>query len=368
MKTNNNQPKKRLFTSIAIALAAIGLAYAPIPGFQQTIVIVSGTELAEPIQQLKAKFEQENPNIKLDLKFQGSQDIVNNYIDKKNDFNPTIIIPASAEFIDELNQRFSAQNNNQTFYDSPQPIAKTLLVGIAWPERGKVLFPNNRFSWQRLEQAMTAGNWQAIGGKNEWGSFDFVTTDPTRSHSGQATLKLWSIAKTGGNFNLNNPHITTLFSTIKRSVYQPPRSTDILLQEFITRGANDADVATVYESIALSRWQQSQKNQSQPYQIYYLDPTIETVATAAILRQNVDNSQANAARKFINFLTQAEQQKTFIQFGFRPINNNINLQSVPNSPWNQNIPGVELNPSVKTLPAPNPQTSGEIQRLWQRVK
>ncbi|MFB2836568.1 substrate-binding domain-containing protein [Floridanema evergladense] len=368
MNTNKKQLKNRTIASLGIILASLGLAYAPIPGLEQKIVVVSGTELAEPIQQLKAKFEQENPNIKIELKSQGSQDIVNNYIDKKNDFQPTIVIPASAEFIEELNQRYSAQNNSQTFYDSPQPIAKTFLVGIAWPERGKVLFPDNRFSWQRLEQAMTVGNWQGIGGKNEWGSFDFVTTDPTRSNSGQATLNLWSIAKTGGNLNLNDPSVTALFGTIKRSIYQPPRSTDILLQEFIARGPNDADVATVYESIALSRWQQSQKNQNKAYQIYYLDPTIETVATAAIVRQNVSDSQANAARKFITFLTQPEQQKVFVQFGFRPINNSINLQSVPNSPWNQNIPGVELNPSVKTVPAPNPQTSGEIQRLWQRVQ
>ena len=31
----------------------------------------------------------------------------------------------------------------------------------------------------------------------------------------------------------------SLVALIKNSVYQPPRSTNILLQEFITRGAND---------------------------------------------------------------------------------------------------------------------------------
>ncbi|WAN69895.1 hypothetical protein BJP36_38035 [Moorena producens JHB] len=37
------------------------------------------------------------------------------------------------------------------------------------------------------------------------------------------------------------------------SVYQPPYSTDILLQEFIAYGSHDPDVATVYQSIALHR-------------------------------------------------------------------------------------------------------------------
>ncbi len=371
MKASKSQRRNQTTASVAIAITALGLAYAPIPGLQQTVVIVSGTELQEPLQQLEAKFEKENPNIKLELKFQGSQDIVNNYIDKKNDFQPTVLIPASSEFLDELKQRSLAQNNSEPFYDSPKAIAKTLLVGIAWPERGKVLFPNGRFSWQRVEQAMQAGNWQAVGGQSDWGSFDFVTTDPTRSNSGQVTLNLWALSKQGGGTNgsadLNNPAVTSLFSTVKQSVYQPPRSTDILLQEFITRGPNDADVGTVYESIALSRWQQSGKNQGKPYQIYYLDPTVETVATAAIVRENVDSATANAAKKFITFLTEPNQQKVFVQYGFRPASNSINLQSVPNSPWSQAIPGAEVNPAVKTLPAPKPMLLGEIQRLWQRA-
>lgn len=369
--TSKSQRRNRVVMSVAIALATLSLAYAPIPGLQQTLIIVSGTELQEPLQQLEAKFEQEHPNIKLELKFQGSQDIVNNFIDKKNDFKPTVLIPASSEFLDELKQRSLAQNNNDPFYDAPKPIAKTLLVGIAWSERGKVLFPNNRFSWPRVEQAMQAGNWQAVGGEKDWGSFDFVTTDPTRSNSGQATLNLWALSKLGGGINgsadLNNPAVASLFSTVKKSVYQPPRSTDILLQEFIARGPNDADVGTVYESIALSRWQQSSQNQGKSYQIYYLDPTIETVATAAIVRQDVDSLTANAAKKFISFLTELEQQKVFAQYGFRPVNNTIDLRSLPNSPWNQTIPGAEVNPPVKTVPPPTPQMLGEIQRLWQRV-
>ena len=371
MKKNKSKLQNRAFTSAGIILAALGLAYAPIPGLQQTVVIVSGTELKAPLEQLETKFEQENPNIKIELKFQGSQDIVNKFIDKKNDFNPTILMPASGELLDELSQRYQAQNNSEAFYNQPQPIAKTLLVAIAWPERGNALFPNNKFSWQRVEEAMKSNSWEAVGGQKDWGSFDFVITNPTRSNSAQATLSLWAMSKLNAsnpnNINYNNPEITSLFSTVKKSIYQPPRSTDILLQEFITRGPNDADIATVYESIALSRWQQSAKNQGKPYQIYYLNPTVETVATAAIVRQNVDSGTANAAKKFVNFLTQAEQQNVFVQYGFRPTNNNVDLKNVSNSPWSQNIPGSQINPSAKTLSAPNQKAIGEIQRLWQRA-
>lgn len=360
MTSKNNQ----LITSILIAATSIGLAYAPIPGINQTIYVVSGTELTEPLKQIEAKFEQENPNTKIELKFQGSQDIVNHYIDEQNDFKPTVVIPASAEFLAELKQRWQNQNQTEAFYHQPESIAKTFLVGIAWQERGKVLFPNGIFDWNRLEKAIDQGNWQKIGGQSNWGSFDFVTTDPTRSNSGQVTLDLW-IKSTGRS--LNTPQTENLFKMIKNSVYLPPRSTDILLQEFIARGPNDADVATVYESNALYRYSQSKLNHSQPYQIYYLSPTVETVATAAIVRRNVSNQEAKTAQKFIDFLKEAEQQKIFIQYGFRPIINGVDLKSVPQSPWSENIPGSQINPPVNTVEPPNPQAIGEIQRLWDRA-
>jgi ABC-type molybdate transport system substrate-binding protein len=360
------QPKK-IITSLTIAAISFILAYAPLPTTKKTVIVVSGTELSEPLQKLEAKFEQENPDINLEFKFQGSQDIVNNFIDEKNDFQPTVLIPASAEFLDDLKQRFAAQNKGEAFLENPQAIAKTLLVAIAWQERGKILFPDDRFSWAKLERAIELRNWQKIGGKSEWGSFDLVITDPTRSNSSQIALYLWKKTKLGNSNDSDNPAIETLFRNIKKSVYQPPRSTDILLQEFISRGTNDADIGIVYESIALYRWQQSKANSNESYQIYYLDPTVETIATAAIVDRNIDRSTAEAAKKFIEFLTASEQQKVFIEYGFRSIDNNLNLESIANSPWQQNTLGGQTKPQVKITSTPNTQTLGEIKRLWDRA-
>ena len=370
---NNKKTKlqqKRTITSLGIILASLGLAYAPIPGLQQTVIIVSGSELQEPLKQLETQFEKQNPNIQLDLKFQGSQEIVNKFIDNRNDFTPTILIPANGEKLTELTNRYQAINSDQPFYNQPQPIAKTMLVGIAWQERGKVLFPDGSFNWDRVEKAMQSANWSGVGGTSDWGSFDFVTTNPTRSNSGQLTMSLWSQSKAGGNLNIstfNNAAVESLFGLVKRSVYQPPRSTDILLEEFIAKGANDADVATVYESIALHRWEQARKTQGKPYQIYYLNPTIETVSTAAIVKRNVNQGTAKAAQKFIDFLAEKPQQSIFVQYGFRPTNNSVDLKTVPNSPWNQNIPGAEINVSVEKTSPPDTKIFGEIQRLWERA-
>ncbi|MEM1252863.1 MAG: substrate-binding domain-containing protein [Cyanobacteria bacterium P01_H01_bin.21] len=359
------------FISLAIIAAAAGLAYAPLPGVNQSITIVSGSELQEPLQLLETRFEQQNPSIQLTLEFQGSQDIVNKYIDDNNDFEPTVLIPANGQLLDELSQRWQAQYGEEPFHEAPQPIAKTMLVAVSWPERAQALFPGNEFQWQRVEDAMTTGNWDNIGGNAAWGSFDFVTTDPTRSNSGQLTMSLWSQAEANssrlniGDFSKDG--VQTLFGLVKRSVYQPPRSTDILLQEFIARGPNDADIATVYESIALHRWEQSSAIQGKPYQILYLNPTIETVSTAAIVRRDVSGGEAKAARAFIDFLMEPEQQTVFVQHGFRPMNAQVDINSVSNSPWSKNIPGAMTEPTGTVTAPPDRSIVEEVIRQWQRA-
>ncbi len=361
--------QKNTIISLGIVLAALVLTYIPLPTTQKKITIVSGSELKETLEIIEDKFEEVNPNIDINIEIQGSQDIINNYVDDNNDFKPTVLIPANGVILKELETRWKATENSEPFYQQPTPIAKTILVAIAWEERAAVLFPDNNFDWNKIEQAMKQRSWDNIGGKNNWGSFDFVTTNPTRSNSGQLTLSLWAQDELGVNnlsiSNINSPKIRSLFSLIKNSVYQPPRSTDILLQEFIARGPNDADIATVYESIALYRWSQAQVNQNKAYRIYYLNPTIETVATAAIVRRDVDNTEVKAAKKFIDFLIEKEQQEIFIRHGFRPVNNSIKLESVANSPWNQNIPGAQTDLSIKTTQPPSVEIIGEIQRLWQ---
>jgi ABC-type molybdate transport system substrate-binding protein len=367
------KPSQRRSLSVSAALIAmtLGLTYAPLPGTQQQVIIVSGSELQAPLQTLAQQFQQQNPNIQLTLKVQGSLDMVNRFIDEQNDFQPTVLIPANGELLRDLETRWQAQNNSAPFYSAPQPIAKTRLVAIAWSERGKALFPDGKFRWERLEQAMQSGNWGSFGGSATWGSFDFTMTDPTRSNSGQLTLGLWLESKLKqdklSTADLTTPVAQSLVALVKRSVYQPARSSDILLQEFVAKGANEADIATDYESIALYRWNQSKVSQRQPYQIYDINPTVETIATAAIVRRNVEEGTAKAAQQFLDFVAQPAHQAILVQYGFRPVNPSVQLEAIPNSPWRQGIPGAQLNPSTTVVESPPLQTLQDIGRLWERA-
>jgi len=352
----------RWLTSTGILIGSLILTYAPLPGFKQTIVVVSGSELQEPLSRLEPIFEERYPNIDLQLEFQGSQDMIDRYRKGENPFTPTVLIPASQDFL--------AQLDPNSFYDPPQDLVKTYLVGIAWPERASVLFPTGKWDWARLEAGLRADrrDWTKLGGQANWGSFDLMLTDPTRSNSGQLSLVLWLQARLGSPLtaaSFSTPSVLDVLGVVKRSVYEPARSTDTLLQEFIVQGPNAADVAMVYESIALYRWNQAQ---GKPYQIFYPDPTIETTATAAILRQAVKGQTAQAARTFLDFLRQPEQQTVFVEFGFRPTLEGIDLKTVPGSPWAQNIPGAMPNLTVQSAPPPLPEVIQPLIQTWQQVQ
>jgi len=98
---------------------------------------------------------------------------------------------------------------------------------------------------------------------------------------------------------------------------------------------------------------------------YSLSPAIETVSTAAIVRRDVDGQKAEAARKFMNFMTEKPQQEIFVKYGFRPIINSLDLKSVLESPWSQNIPGAEVNPAGQPEVTPDSQILEEVKRLWE---
>lgn len=80
----------------------------------------------------------------------------------------------------------------------------------------------------------------------------------------------------------------------------------------------------------------------------------------------MDRGEAKAAQQFISFLQEPEQQKIFVQHGFRPAVGKVDLQSVPNSPWSEQIPGSEINPPSNMVKPPDTRAIGEIQRLWER--
>ena len=296
---------RRRCLSLGIGAAAVVLAAAPLPGLRRPLLVAVGSELEEPMRRLEPLFEHRHPGIDLRWQVQGAQDMVNQNQEGRPD-RARVLIPSNREQLRALQAALAAQGEPAPFSREPQPIARTLLVAVVWPDRGARLFPDGRFSWARLKQAAAAGRWSALGGPEPWGSFDLRTTDPLRSNSGQMVLALWSLDQPG----------QASVAELKRAVYRPARSTDILLREFISAGPNDGDVALVYESTALLRAAAAEQRRPGGYRLLVPDPTIEMTLAAAVLR-GAGVGGSREGERLVAFLTGPEGQAVLRQSGFR---------------------------------------------------
>lgn len=332
--------RRRRFLSLGIAAAAVILAAAPLPGLRRSLLVAVGSELEEPMRRLEPLFEQRHGGIDLRWQVLGAQDMVNRSLDGGPE-RARVLIPSNSDQLRAYAAALVARGDNQPFQGPPTPIASTLLVAVVWPERAARLFPDGRFRWAALRRAAAAGQWKALGAPPQWGSFDLRSTDPLRSNSGQLTLALWH----------NDQPDAAAVKLLRRAVYQPARSTDILLREFISGGPNEGDVAMVYESSALMRAPEASRRWPGGYTILVPDPTVEMVLAAAVLRGEAAGSEADGQR-LVQFLVGAEAQQDLRQAGFR------NARGQGGSPAGNR---------VQRRPPPQRVELEELLREWQQA-
>jgi ABC-type molybdate transport system substrate-binding protein len=331
---------RRRCLSLAIVAAALALASAPLPGLRRPLLVAVGSELEEPMRRLEPLFERRHPGIDLRWQVHGAQDMVNHNLEGGPE-RARVLIPANQDQLEAFSAASAALGDPRPFVGAPRPIARTVLVAVVWPERGERLFPGGRFSWAALRGAAAAGQWSALGGPAAWGSFDLRTTDPLRSNSGQLVLALWSRDQPG----------PASVATLRRAVYRPARSTDILLREFISAGPNDGDVALVYESTALLRAAEADQRRAGGYRLLVPDPTIEMTLAAAVLRGEGVGGGGEGER-LVAFLTGPEGQAVLRQSGFRG----------PDGSGGSPEGG-----RVRRLPSPGRAELEELLRQWQQA-
>ncbi len=331
---------RRRLLSLFIAGASLALATAPLPGLRRPLLVAVGSELAGAMVAVEPLFERVHGGIDLTWKVQGSQDMVNRAREDGPE-RPRVLIPANRDLLNQLADERKAQGAPAPFLESPVPVARTLLVAVAWPERAKRLFPDGRFSWPQLRRATAAGQWGDLGAPSSWGSVDLRSADPMRSNSGQLTLALWCQGQNSSG----------CAAALRRAVYRPARSTDILLQEFISGGPNEGDLALVYEASALTRQQEAGRQRPGGYVLLVPDPTIETVLAAAVLRGEATGGHQDGER-FVAFLLSREGQAVLRRLGFRGADGGG---------------GSPAASGVKRLPPPAPQEREELLRLWQQA-
>lgn len=368
-----------------LQLGSLGPAGAPIE-----ITIAYGTEKREWLQDALARYEASNPRIggrpvQIKLDGLGSREIVTRIT--QEDYQPTVVSPASMIQIELLRDDWNKRKGSEIFYggsDAPQPLVITPLVIVGWQERAPVLWPNGSSTfWQDLQGALANDQgWQAIGGKPEWGLVKFGHTSPETSNSGIQTLVLLAYGYHNKSSGLVAGDITDAgfqgwLDGAERAVQEFGDSTGTFMVDMINFGPGKYDFVAVYENLAIgradatqniSRIEQAQGRWNQPLRIYYPPANILSEHPYAILNAAwVTPEQREAAASFRTFLLSPEIQQLALQYGFRPANASVPIvTNDPNNPFNRyssygvqvDIPQVVATPSAEVL--------NELITLWRR--
>lgn len=331
---------RRRFLSLGLATTALVLASPAVPGPRRPLLVAVGSELESTMRQLEPDFERSHPTLDLRWEVLGAQEMVNRQLDGGPE-RARVLIPSNGDQLKAYAEAMRTRGEATPFAASPQTIARTLLVAVAWPDRAQRLFPDGRFAWPRLRQAAAAGQWAALGAPAAWGSVDVRCTDPLRSSSGQMTLALWS----------RDQPPQAAVAALRRAVYRPARSTDILLREFISGGPNDGDIALVYESGASERQAEARSRHPDGYRLLVPDPTIELRLDAAVV-SGAAMGRADDGKTLVAYLRGADGQAMLRRQGFRGADGRG---------------GTGAGDRVQRLPTPSPAALAELQRLWQQA-
>jgi ABC-type glycerol-3-phosphate transport system substrate-binding protein len=277
-----------------------------------------------------------------------------------------MISPASSLQISLLQDlsasKFGSPVVNMANQETCQPVLTSPLVIVAWKERADVLWGDdpNGSMWLRLHEALTSETWDAYG-HAEWGYIKFGHTNPLKSNSGFQTILLMAynyFGKTSGltNDDLNNPGFQAWFVEFESTISKFGDSTGTYMEEIVAYGPSQYDIVAVYEATAIEHIDNAKQRFGDQYgglRIYYPPATSLSDHPFCVLQAEwVTPDKAKAAQQFLDFLSSREMQELGLKYGFRPVDQSIELEKAgsPLVLYQDNGVRIDIPPTVETPP------------------
>jgi ABC-type sulfate transport system substrate-binding protein len=343
-----------VFVGALLSDSINNIAYAPLRQLvlpdpePVTISVLYSTEKAAWLDEVISDFYATNPNvngrpIQIELAKAGSREI---YLAVLDGAQPDVISTASSLQISILHD-LSEIESDSAIVDLPDtedcfPVLETPLVLVSWKERAAVLWGDNPGNelWNDLHAAVIdPQGWDKLG-HPEWGYVKFGQTSPLTSNSGFMTTLLLAYEyfhKTSGLTTtdiLSDSEFQEWFLDFQNSISEFGDSTGTYMHKIITYGPSAYDVVAVYEATAIEQAENAVGRYGE-LKVYYPPATVMSDHPFCILKGDwVTKDKAQAARIFIEFLTQPEAQElALMQYGFRPVDRTIPLDQA-GSPFN----------------------------------
>jgi hypothetical protein len=259
---------------------------------------------------------------------------------------PTAWIPDSRYLVELANASYKERLGRDVFLTDGEyrarPIAVSLFTWGLYGSRAEVL--EERFgeiNWSTIHDAATAkGGWPELGGEPGWGFFKLIVPNPSKNVGGLAAM----IAMAGEYYDrtnisvedIANPEFQAWLQELMGAVTDFSSASAYTAEDFALFGYSVGDGGQLLESDLLQNMQGISTRWEDPLQIYYPDYlTWFDFPFTVWVGPETSALQKNAALEFQRFLLSEEQQQAALEYGLRPANPNVTVDSVDGSLFTQ---------------------------------
>jgi Ca-activated chloride channel family protein len=280
-----------------------------------------------------------------------------------------ITSPASAAFI-KLGNAQSRVKTGHDLVGSTENLVLSPVVIAMWQPMAEALGWGQRpIGWAEiLKIAQDPRGWASLG-HPEWGKFRFGHTSPEHSNSGLISLLAEVYAATGKTAGLtiedvNAPATASYLSGIESAIVHYGSSTGFFGKKMFSAGPQYLSAAVLYENMVIESYATKYQLPFPIVAIYPKEGTFWSDHPVGVVdREWVTPEHAEAAKKYIAFLLEPEQQKRALELGFRPASLDVPLGAPIDAAH-----GVNPKEPQTTLEVPSAEVMDAILRLWQQNK
>lgn len=312
----------------------------------------------------------------------GAQLLVDGWDELTDGPRPVIWSPASSAWGSVVNQQ-RADNGQPEVVGAGTPFMVTPLV-IAMPEPMAMAlgWPDEPLGWSDvLELATDEEGWAAYG-HPEWGEFRLGKTNPNFSTSGLSALIAQTYAAAGKTENLSTedlarPAVVEFGAGVESAVVHYGDTTLTFMNNWYKADQRGAALGYVAAAAVeeksvidynsgnpdgrLDAGEEPRPPKVKLVAIYPEEGTLYSDNPLFVVQDEwVTPDQAEAAQAFIDFVQEEENQQKVLEFGFRPGNPRVSLDSPISAEF-----GVDPNQPNDLLDVPAPKVMTGLLDLWQ---
>ncbi len=366
-----------LFVIAAFLLSSCGVLQSAGIGKSVTVSIVYGSEKRAWFEPLIEQFNSENhetstgERIRIEAEPMGSVESAELILSE--DIQPTVWSPASSAYIPVAEKRWRQSHTEELAYNDPEDLVLSPVVIAMWKPMAEVLgWPDEPIGWSDIAELATSEEGWSDYGYPEWGNFKLGHTHPDFSNSGVISTIAEAYAGAGKQRDLTVQDLQTdqvyeFMSAVESAIIHYGRSTGFFADKMFTRGPSYLSAAVLYENLIVEQETarlNGQSSQLPVVAIYPEEGTFWSNHPYVILNASwVTAEQKEAAQLFLDFLLDTPQQEKAIEYGFRPADPSIALDSPLDAQH-----GVDPNQPQTVLPVPSADVIEEILTLWQETK